>query len=154
MAPQPLSTADPSDISGFASAWNAFFSSVRRARGRAARDAGPGTLTLSQFQLIVAFGDQPEMTVGDVALAGGVAAPTATRMLATLEREGIVHRTPSETDRRRVLVTLTPRGEEVLADKRSVIAEKQRQVFSMLSETEREQAEHILRRLAGAIEEL
>jgi len=154
MAPQPLAPADPADISGFASAWNDFFSSVRRARGRAARETQPGSLTLSQFQLIVAFADQPEMTVGDVALAGGVAAPTATRMLATLAREGIVERRSSESDRRQVLVSLTPKGEEVLAEKRSVIAEKQRQVFSMLSETEREQAEHILRRLAGAIEEL
>jgi DNA-binding MarR family transcriptional regulator len=154
MAPQPLSTADPTHISGFASAWNDFFGSVRRARGRAARDTRPGSLTLSQFQLIVAFGDQPEMTVGDVALAGGVAAPTATRMLATLEREGIVKRKASEADRRQVLVTLTPKGEKVLAEKRKVIAKKQRQVFSMLSETERKQAEHILRRLAGAIEEL
>jgi len=154
VAPQPLAPTDATDISGFAAAWNDFFGSVRRARGRAARETRPGSLTLSQFQLIVAFGDQPEMTVGDVALAGGVAAPTATRMLATLEREGIVNRKPSEADRRQVLVTLTPKGEEVLAEKRKVVAQKQRQVFSMLSEAERVQAEHILRRLAGAIEEL
>ena len=154
MAPQPLAPSDQTDISGFAAAWNEFFASVRRARGRAARDVTPGTLTLSQFQLIVEFGDKPEMTVGDLALAGGVAAPTATRMLATLEREGIVQRKQSQTDGRRVMVTLTKKGEDVLAEKRSVIAQKQRQVFSMLSETEREQAEHILRRLSVAIEEI
>lgn len=154
MAPHPLDAADRTDISGFAEAWNEFFGAVRRARGRAARDAGPGTLSLSQFQLIVAFSDEAEMTVGDVALAGGVAAPTATRMLATLEREGIVQRKASDADRRQVLVSLTPKGEEVLAEKRTIIAAKQKQVFAMLTETEREQAEHILRRLAAGIEEL
>jgi MarR family transcriptional regulator, organic hydroperoxide resistance regulator len=152
--PQKLTTKDATDISGFASAWNEFFEAVRRARGRAARDAGPGTLTLSQYQLIAALKGDAQMTVGDVALAGGVAAPTATRMLATLEREGIVRRQPSEADRRQVLVSLTPAGQELLAEKRKVIAKKQRQAFSMLSETEREQAEHIMRRLAAAIEEL
>jgi DNA-binding MarR family transcriptional regulator len=152
--PQKLTTKDSTDISGFASAWNEFFESVRRARGRAARDAGPGALTLSQYQLIASLSDEQELTVGDVALAGGVAAPTATRMLATLEREGIVRRVASETDRRQVLVSLTPAGQKLMNEKRKVIAEKQRQVFSMLSETEREQAQHILRRLAGAIEEL
>ena len=95
------------------------------------------------------------MTVGDVALAGGVAAPTATRMLATLEREGIVRaqafgdRPPPGAGH-----ASPPRAQRSWPRSEAVIAEKQRQVFSMLSETEREQAEHILRRLAGAIEEL
>jgi MarR family transcriptional regulator, organic hydroperoxide resistance regulator len=152
--PRKPTTSDSPDISGFASAWDEFFGSVRRARGRAARDAGADALTLSQYQLIAALSDEGELSVGDLALAGGVAAPTATRMLATLEREGIVRREPSEADRRQVLVTLTPAGRKLMNEKRKVIARKKRQVFAMLSETEREQAEHILRRLAGAIEEL
>ncbi len=149
-APPP----DRTDISGFAEAWDEFFGSIRRARGRAARDARAGTLTLAQYQLITAFQDSDELTVGELAVAGGVAAPTATRMLVTLERDGIVTRTPSEDDRRRVLVALTAKGRKVLARKRKLVAEKQEQIFSMLTATEREQAEHIMRRLAAAVEEL
>jgi DNA-binding MarR family transcriptional regulator len=146
-APSPAASA-------FAEAWDEFFGAIRRARGRAARDSHEGSLTLAQYQLITAFAEHDEMTVGELALAGGVAPPTATRMLTTLEREGIAERHACDEDRRRVNVRLTPKGRKVLAAKRALIAEKQEMIFSMLSPAEREQAQHILRRLAGAVEEL
>ena len=138
----------------FAAAWDEFFAAVRRARGRAARNAEPGSLTLAQFQLIAAFEDERELTVGAVAEAGGVAPPTATRMLATLERDGIVERRGSKVDRRSVTVTLTAKGRRLLKAKRARVAEKQRQIFDSLTPAERDQAEEILRRLAIAIEDL
>jgi DNA-binding MarR family transcriptional regulator len=142
------------DADRFAAAWDDFFAAVRRARGRAAQRVEAGSLTLTQFQLLAAFEREREMPVGEVALAGGVAAPTATRMLAGLERDGIVERHSSEVDRRSVLVRLTPKGKRMLKAKRTAISAKQLAIYESLSATERRQAESILRRLAVAMEDL
>lgn len=138
----------------FAAAWDEFFSAVRRARGRAAQEAQPGTLTLAQFQLLAAFEGESELSVGAVAEAGGVAPPTATRMLAKLERDGIVERSRCEDDRRSTTVRLTVEGRRLLKRKRALISAKQRTIYESLNAAERRQAEAILHRLAAAVEHL
>jgi DNA-binding MarR family transcriptional regulator len=142
------------DAERFSTAWDDFFAAVRRARGRAAQAVTPGALTLAQFQLLAAFEREREMSVSELALAGGVATPTATRMLSGLERDGIVERHGSEVDRRSVLVRLTPKGRRMLKAKRELISEKQRVIYESLTPTERRQAEAILGRLAVAMEDL
>ncbi len=140
-------------LRGFEAAWDEFFAAIRRARGRAARDHGK-ELTLSQYNLLAAFGEHPELPVGEIALAAGVAAPTATRMLDHLERAGIVRRAHSTLDRRVVAVSLTTQGHQLVARKRAHVAEKRRALHDSLTSSEREQAERLLRRLAGLIQEL
>ena len=142
------------DPERFSDAWDEFFAAVRSARGRAAQAVQPGSLTLAQFQLLAAFERAREMSVSELALAGGVATPTATRMLAGLERDGIVKRKPSAVDRRSVRVQLTAKGRRMLKAKRELISAKQRTIYESLTATERRQAESILRRLAVAVEEL
>src|SRR5437867_7410159 len=90
---------DAREREAFERAWNDFFAAVRRARGRAARDPRLG-LSLAQYQVIAPLEDAGELPVGEVASAGGIATPTATRMLATLAREGVVERRGSSVDRR------------------------------------------------------
>jgi DNA-binding MarR family transcriptional regulator len=138
----------------FSEAWDEFFAAVRRARGRAAQAHTGGALTLAQYQLLAAFDREEELAVGEVALRGGVATPTATRMLSALERDGIVERHASEVDRRSVLVRLTPGGRRLLEAKREVVLGKQRAIFDSLSSEERAQAVSILNRLAIAMEDL
>ena len=142
------------DAERFSNAWDEFFAAVRRARGRAAQAVQPGALTLAQFQLLAAFEHEREMSVSELALAGGVATPSATRMLAGLERDGIVERKGSDVDRRSVLVRLTSKGRRLLKAKRALISAKQRAIYESLSATEQSQAESILRRLAVAMEDL
>jgi DNA-binding MarR family transcriptional regulator len=152
--PTATATHATADELAFRAAWDEFFAAVRRARGRAARDRKPGSLTLAQFQLLAAFEDARELSVGELALAGGVAPPTATRMLSALERDGLVERRESEADRRSVLVSPTSKGRRLLREKRKLIAAKQQAIFDSLTAREREQAEAILQRLAVAMEEL
>lgn len=140
-------------LRGFEAAWDEFFAAIRRGRGRAARDHGE-ELTLSQYNLLAALSDHPELPVGEIALAAGVAAPTATRMLDHLQRAGIVRRAHSTLDRRVVTVSLTAQGHQLVARKRAQVAEKRRALHDSLTPSEREQAERLLRRLAGLIEEL
>jgi DNA-binding MarR family transcriptional regulator len=75
-------------------------------------------------------------------------------MLTALERDGIVERHSSETDRRCVLVSLTAKGRRMLRAKRDLVLAKQRAIYESLTTTERRQAESILRRLALAVEDL
>lgn len=140
-------------LGGFETAWDEFFAALRRARGRAARERGE-ELTLSQQNLLTALGEHPQLPVGEVALAAGVAPPTATRMLDHLERTGIVRREHSTRDRRVVTVALTAQGQQLLERKRAAVHEKRRTLYESLHPDEREQAQRLLRRLAEVIGEL
>ena len=142
------------DTERFSIAWDAFFGSIRRARGRFAREAAGGELTLPQYQLVAALGGMPQRPVGELAEAAGIAPPTATRMLDGLERAGIVRRKASSEDRRVVTVQLTPKGGRVLARKRKWVEERRRALYDSLTPAERKQAERLLHRLADLMDEL
>jgi DNA-binding MarR family transcriptional regulator len=141
-------------LPGFEAAWDEFFAALRRARGRAAARDREGELTLSHLNLLSALRHHTRLPIGEVALAAGVAPPTATRMLGHLERTGVVRREPSIRDRRVVTVSLTPRGRRLLARKRAAVTEKRRIFYESLSAAEREQSERLLRRLAELIDQL
>ena len=58
-------------------------------------------------------------TSGTLATLEGVRPPSMTRIVATLEADGLVQRSPHPDDGRQVLVAITPRGAQVLhADRR------------------------------------
>ncbi len=92
--------------------------------------------------------------LGELAEAAGVAAPTASRMIDSLEREGLVLRGPAGDDRRAVCVELSERGRELYDRKRGEIEAKRMEIFGSLSEDEREAAIHLLARMAELIEAL
>ncbi|HEX8647849.1 MAG TPA: MarR family transcriptional regulator [Thermoleophilaceae bacterium] len=148
------STASPAAAEAFEQAWDEFFAAARRARGRAARDSSGG-LTLAQYHLVapiaVAGGELP---CGEAAVAAGVAGPTATRMLDSLEREEIVTREHSTADRRVVTVRLTAKGRRAVREKGRAISAKRREIYRSLSEDDRAQATVLLGRLAEAVEQL
>ena len=96
----------------------------------------------------------PGARCGELAEAAGIAAPTASRMIDSLERAGIVTRRHSTEDRRAVTVALTTEGRKQYEHKRALHEAKRAELFVSLSDAERENAEHLLRRLAGLIEEM
>jgi MarR family transcriptional regulator, transcriptional regulator for hemolysin len=83
----------------------------------------------------------------------GVEGPSMVSMLDRLERDGLVTRTPSATDRRCVVVDLTPMGREALQSTEAAIADGRARIAGSLTEAEREQAAQLLRRLAVVVEE-
>lgn len=145
--------ADPSPEEPLWEAWDGFFAAVRRARGRSARRQGD-TLTLSQSHLLSLLAETPRARIGELAEAAGVAPPTATRMLDSLERDGIVNRGRSSEDRRVVEVALTAKGKKLLEQKHEVMQAQREALQASLTPEERLQAEALLRRLAEAIDEL
>jgi DNA-binding MarR family transcriptional regulator len=135
-----------------ATAWEGFFRTTRRLRSRAGMDPIEG-LSLPQYHLLEALRDDDELTVGVLAEAAGVAPPTATRMLDCLARDGYVVRRHSETDRRAVLVSLTPTGRTALEAAHEQVSAWRRRVFERLEPEEREQAAALLTRLTAVLEE-
>ena len=144
--------AEPT-YTGFDAAWTDFLKSIRRARGRVSSRRGL-ELTMSQYHLLEALADAGDLNVGRLAEAAGVAAPTATRMLDSLERSKIVARRPCPADRRAVTVSLTPKGARLVAAKHDAVEEQRRALYDTLDEHDRAQAERLLRRLAEAIDEV
>jgi DNA-binding MarR family transcriptional regulator len=137
----------------FVAAWESFFRAVRRARGRASAQPPESGVSLAQYHLLAPLSGGGAQTIRALAEAAGVAPPTATRMLDGLDRDGLVTRTPSATDRRCVTVDLTPAGREALERTEAAIVAGRARIADSLTEAEREQAAALLRRLAVVVEE-
>jgi MarR family transcriptional regulator, organic hydroperoxide resistance regulator len=139
------------ELDAFSSALLDFLRATRRMRGRFGDE---GELSLSQYHLLEPLLDDERLATCELALAAGVSAPTATRMLSGLEREGLVERVPCEADRRVVHVVLTEHGRERVLAKRARGDARRAVIFASLSAGERREAARLLERLSTAIEEL
>jgi DNA-binding MarR family transcriptional regulator len=149
--PTRTTTASP-EVAAFAAALDDFRRASGRARGRLAAE---GDLTLSQYHLLEPL-LEPEapLGVGELACAAGVSAPTVTRMLAGLERDGLVERRACTRDRRVVRVVLTAEGAGRMERKRARMEARHLELYGSLEPRERAQAARLLERLAAAIEDL
>jgi len=86
---------------------------IIRATDMHSRKLGKRTgLTTPQLVILSAVGNLHDPTVSDIAKAVSLSLATVTTILNRLESNRLVHRERSTVDRRRVIVTLTPTGEE------------------------------------------
>jgi DNA-binding MarR family transcriptional regulator len=85
---------------------------------RRLRQQTVGELTLSQWSALVAVESAGQMRIGDLAAHEHVSAPTATRLVASLETEGLLRREVDDDDRRSALISLTDQGRQALAELR------------------------------------
>jgi DNA-binding MarR family transcriptional regulator len=81
---------------------------------RQLRQNSPGGLTPSQWSALVSVEDNETLRIGDLADAEGVSAPTATRLVASLEEVGLLSRRTDPADRRTAYIALTDLGREKL----------------------------------------
>jgi DNA-binding MarR family transcriptional regulator len=72
-----------------------------------------------QVGLLVAIKYAPGITVGELAAEERVSTAAMSKRVSRLERDGLVTRTQSQTDRRRVGLTLTEDGQRTLRRVRS-----------------------------------
>ena len=154
-APAPSDRLPPTTADEFTAAWEAFGLATRRARARFGRDDDI-PLTPSQLHLLEPLAEVvgEGLTVGRLAEAAGVSAPTATRMLDGLERRGVVVRGAHDEDRRCVNVRLTGSGSELVRRKRAAVAARRAELFARLDPVEADQATRLLNRLADLVDEL
>jgi DNA-binding MarR family transcriptional regulator len=89
---------------------------VGRELRREARALG---VSPEQVSLLVAIKRAPGIGIRDLAVRERVSPPAMTKHVDRLERDGLVERTPSDDDRRRVGITLTDEGQRLLRRVRS-----------------------------------
>ena len=89
---------------------------VGRELRREAREVG---ISPEQVSLLVAIKYAPGIGVRELAARERVSPPALSNHVDRLERDGLVSRTPSASDRRRVGLTLTEEGQRVLRRVRS-----------------------------------
>jgi DNA-binding MarR family transcriptional regulator len=85
---------------------------------RRLRQQTVGELTLSQWSALVAVETAGRMRIGDLAAHEHVSPPTATRLVASLEMEGLLRREVDDEDRRSALISLAEPGRQALAELR------------------------------------
>jgi DNA-binding MarR family transcriptional regulator len=78
------------------------------------REAHAEGITGGQAALLGQIRHHPNLGVRELAAREGISAPSMTRYLDRLERAGLIVRTRSLEDARRVRLTLTPKGVRVL----------------------------------------
>jgi DNA-binding MarR family transcriptional regulator len=87
---------------------------ARRLRQEAGSDLSPSlTAALSTVER------HGPLTPSEVAFRERIQRPTATRVLARLEEQGLIARTPDPQDRRSSLLAMTAAGRELLAELRT-----------------------------------
>jgi DNA-binding MarR family transcriptional regulator len=87
---------------------------IRRAKPNPGEfsDCPGGTLSYSEVRILVHLAIYREDSVGVVAEAIGMSRPAVTEAIDRLTAKGMVERFPSDEDRRRVLLRLTPPANE------------------------------------------
>lgn len=85
-------------------------------------------VTLSQYRSLVVLASRGPQGVAALARLLGVTPPTATRLCDRLVRKGLIRRRSDRNDRRQVHISLTPRGEQLVA----VVTRRRRQEIAAL----------------------
>ncbi|KRF18055.1 hypothetical protein ASH02_24710 [Nocardioides sp. Soil796] len=80
--------------------------------------------------------------------------PTVTQQAAGLEAAGLLSRVPADDDRRRRVLRLTERGEQLLAAKRALVANRLSAAWRSLTVEEQSIAVPMLRHLTVLVSEL
>ena len=111
-------------------AWNAV-ESVLSETGNA--------LTLGRFLVLRTVRDTPACRI-----------QAASRLVDRLHRDGLLHRTPCEHDRRATILTVTDQGLAHLEEACAVIEKEQERIFSPLSTAQREELTRSLTLIAEA----
>ncbi|GAB2831696.1 MarR family transcriptional regulator [Actinoallomurus bryophytorum] len=81
---------------------------------RRVRQHGPQTLSSSQASTLASVDALGPVRLGDLAAHEGVTAPTQSRLVASLEHQGMLRRMPDSDDRRATLLAITAQGRRQL----------------------------------------
>jgi DNA-binding MarR family transcriptional regulator len=117
---------------------------------RRVRQHGPQVLSSSQASTLASVEALGPVRLGDLAAHEGVTAPTQSRLVGSLEQQGLLRRMPDSEDRRATLLAITAQGRrqlEQLRGERSAFLV--RQIATLTSE----QREALVEAL-GALEAL
>lgn len=92
--------------------------SVMRLHRRLRRERPDTGLSLTKLSVLGRLDREGPTTAGAIAEAERIQPQSMTRVVAELQRRGLVERLPDPTDRRRVLLRISRDGERLIADDR------------------------------------
>ena len=125
-------------------AWNAVESALSEA-GNA--------LTLGRLLVLRTVRDTPACRIQEVAASQGITLGAASRLVDRLHRDGLLHRTPCEHDRRATILTVTDQGLAHLEEACMIVEKEQERLFAPLSTVQREELTRCLALIAEAAKE-
>jgi MarR family transcriptional regulator, organic hydroperoxide resistance regulator len=150
-APAPVAAESPPSrpaLDELRTATGQLLSAERRLRSR---DHTPGELTHAHIRSLHALSEGP-LTAGQLARSAELNPASVTAMLDHLERDGIVERTRSTTDRRVCIVALTEQGSALLAAKTAAWRDRWARRLDGYSDAELAIAERVIRDVAGIMD--
>ena len=124
--------------------------SVMRLARRLRAERSDSALTLGQLSVLACLDRNGSLTPGELATHERVRPPQMTRLVASLDETGLLVRTDHPTDRRAVLVSLSPEGVALVREDRRRRDAWLAQQLQALSEQDRE----VLRAAAEVLERL
>lgn len=125
-------------------AWNAVESALSEA---------DNALTLGRFLVLRTVRDTPACRIQEVAASQGITLGAASRLVDRLHRDGLLHRTPCEHDRRATILTVTEQGLAHLKEACMIVEKEQERLFAPLSTAQREELTRSLALIAEAAKE-
>jgi MarR family transcriptional regulator, organic hydroperoxide resistance regulator len=114
----------------------------------------PGALSFTAFTVMWVLWVWGESEFRDVAVDSGVAKGTLTGVVTTLERRGLVARRRHADDRRLILVSCTPAGEDLMVGLFPRFNDGESRLVSGLADAETRRLAQLLRKVLRTIEEL
>jgi DNA-binding MarR family transcriptional regulator len=112
----------------------------------------PDDLSLSQVRALFKFQGDEEVSAGVLAKRADLSPASMTAMLDALEAAGIVERHRSIQDRRQVIVRLTEKGRERLAERKAAWQEHWVQCMGGHSDSELEAAARVFHTMAQMLD--
>ncbi|MEV5570512.1 MarR family winged helix-turn-helix transcriptional regulator [Spirillospora sp. NPDC052269] len=135
---------DP-DVEGAITRMHKISAHLRKIRERALADHD---LQLHEYDTLQALGGRDGRAApSQIAADLGIAPNSVTGRLDGLSARGFVRRTPSEVDRRRVIVELTEEGRAVWLGAMSSQGDEEHRILAALDPDERRQLSDLLRRV-------
>ncbi|MBV9004265.1 MAG: MarR family transcriptional regulator [Solirubrobacterales bacterium] len=132
-------------------AFKGAMAALRRLRGRETHH--PGELSDAQYSLLFCLRGHDAVSTGELAEAADLSPASATEMLDGLAAHGLVARVRSDRDRRVVLTSLTPRGRDLVEERRARIEPRYRAAMAEFNDQELLAAAAVLDRLRGLFDE-
>lgn len=110
------------------------------------------SLTTTQLATLRQLARRGSVSAGELARAISVSQATITGVLDRLERPGLIRRGRDPRDRRRVVVELTPAGEDVVRDSPPPLHERFMLRLAALPERQRREIDRTLRKIVTMME--
>ncbi|WP_231602628.1 MarR family winged helix-turn-helix transcriptional regulator [Herbaspirillum chlorophenolicum] len=108
-------------------------------------------ISSSQLPVLVALKDGGKRTQKELADLANVEQPSMAQLLARMERDRLIAREASSTDRRSSLIFLTDRARQLLEPGRAVLRDIDQNVCAALSKEEKEVLVSLLQRLMASV---